>query len=157
MLSSFTLRLEGQTSFSPSPSPSPSPVPASCHSSLATAPASPFPANLSLIALAKGAAPPQLAENTAALSPASTNLDAASSLTPLFATLTKNTPGGAARFRPIPLSNSCSFLPSTTRRRFKAGSCKLQHGDLRTCLVSRDGFKMKSSGEREHRGIFRKD
>src|SRR5690348_8804634 len=91
MLSLFTFRLEGQTSLSPSPSPAPS----SCHSSLATAPVSPFPANLSLIALAKGAAPPQLTENTAALNPASTNLDAASSLTPLFATLTKNTPGGA--------------------------------------------------------------
>src|SRR5690349_9079172 len=90
MLSSFTFRLEGQTSFSPSPSP----VPSSCHSSLATAPVSPFPANLSLIALAKGAAPPQLTENTAALNPASTNLDAASSLTPLFATLTENTGGG---------------------------------------------------------------
>jgi len=42
------------------------------------------------------AAPPQLTENTAALNPASANLDAASSLTPLFATLTKNTRGWGA-------------------------------------------------------------
>jgi hypothetical protein len=40
------------------------------------------------------AAPPQLIENTTALNPSSANLDAASSLTPLFATLTKNTRGG---------------------------------------------------------------
>src|SRR5690242_7984677 len=107
MLSSFTFRLEGQNSFSPSPSP----VPASCHSSLATAPVSPFPANLLLIALAKSAAPPQLTENKAALSPASINLDAASSLTPLFATLTENTPGGAA---PSP-SGLSPFLAMLTK------------------------------------------
>jgi hypothetical protein len=44
--------------------------------------------------VANTADPLQRTENTAALYPASANLDAASSLTPLFATLTENTRGG---------------------------------------------------------------
>src|SRR5690242_10413178 len=46
----------------------------------------------------------QLAENKLTLTPAVANLDAASSLTPLFATLTKNTRGGGPNLR----SSACS-------------------------------------------------
>src|SRR5579864_6404450 len=56
------------------------------------------------------AAPPQLTENAAALNPASANLDAASSLTPLFATLTKNTRGWGSH----PSSQIFSFHNPTT-------------------------------------------
>jgi hypothetical protein len=71
------------------------------------------------------AAPPQLTENTAALDPSSANLDAPSSLTPLFATLTKNTRGWgtSASFLCVSSAYSASQrypFPSST-----AVSCKL--------------------------------
>ncbi len=47
---------------------------------------------------------PQLAENTATLDSVSANFDAASSISPLFATLTKNTRGGGPNFE-FPFSN----------------------------------------------------
>jgi hypothetical protein len=70
------------------------------HSPLATSPLSPFPSTLTSHA--------QLAENKNTLSPAVAILDAASSITPLFATLTKNTRGGGYRFCPL------SFMASPT-------------------------------------------
>ena len=69
-------------------------------------PPSPFPATLATL--------PQLTENTAALNPASVNLDAASSISPLPATLTKNTRGGGlpSFFKSIPRSNH-AFTPNS--------------------------------------------
>ena len=77
------------------------------HSPLAAAPLTPFLATLT--------APPQLTENTAALNPSSANVDAASSLTPLFATLTKNTRGWGRPLQSGSLSTDPSLMRSAPR------------------------------------------
>jgi hypothetical protein len=67
------------------PSPRPSLL-ATRHSPLATVPVTPFTATLTDLS--------QLTENPVTLNPVSANVDVASSISPLFATLTKNTRGG---------------------------------------------------------------
>jgi hypothetical protein len=91
--------------------------------------------NSSPKALANRANPPQLAENTAALYPASANLDIASSLTPLFATLTENTRVGVS-LNIVNREPDARFLPRTTIG--SAGpSCRGE--DVSVPEVHRDG------------------
>jgi hypothetical protein len=81
-------------------------------------PPSPFPATLT--------SRPQPAENKTTSSPAVAILDAASSITPLFATLTKNTRGWGTSANFLCVSSAslrCLFLSST------AVSCKLSTGN----------------------------
>jgi hypothetical protein len=88
-----TYKKPGRESLLPAPkfcnSLPPSPRPcflATRHSPLATVPVTSFAATLTDLS--------QLTENPVTLSPVSANVDVASSISPLFATLTKNTRGG---------------------------------------------------------------
>jgi len=89
----------------------------SCAASQERPPASPF-----LVALI---APSQQTENATISNPASANLDAASSISPLLATLTKNTRGGVSPSgrTPSPFSDSCRSSQNTDHRPRRLRAC----------------------------------
>jgi hypothetical protein len=91
-------------------------------------------------------APPQLTENTAAPNPASANLDAASSLTPLFATLTKNTGGWGMSASFLRVSSAYSASQRYPSLSSTAVSCELLA--VSSPRVTPNSFRIRTSAKR---------